>query len=72
MKHATKLGVFSLEKMRPGGDGISVYEYLKGWCNEYRNRFFSMVPNDRTRGNGHKLALKRFCLSISKYFFTAW
>ncbi|KAK4827597.1 hypothetical protein QYF61_019499 [Mycteria americana] len=34
---------------------IRVCKYLKGGCKEDRARIFSVVPNDRTGTNGHKL-----------------
>ena len=46
---------------------ISVCKYLKGECKEERARLLSVVPSDRTRGNGHKLEHRKFCLKARKY-----
>ncbi|KAK4828792.1 hypothetical protein QYF61_000849 [Mycteria americana] len=43
---------------------------LNGFCKEDVARLFSMVPSNRTRGNGHKLKHRRLPLNIRKPFFT--
>ncbi|KAK4830662.1 hypothetical protein QYF61_012542 [Mycteria americana] len=53
-----ELGLFSLERRR-----------LRGTVQRGQSQALSVVPSDRTRGNGHKLKHRRCCLDIRKHFF---
>lgn len=52
-------------------DLINVFKYIKCVCahKDGAAMLFSMVPNARTKGNGHNLQHKRFYLNIKKHFF---
>jgi len=64
-----ELGLFRLEKRRLRGDRRNASKYLQGGGQEDGARLFSVVPSNRTRGNGHKLKPGKFCLNRSKNFF---
>ena len=65
-----ELGLFSLEERRLRRDLINAYKNLMGGSQVHGSRFFSVVPSNRTRGNGHKLELWKFHMNMRKKFFT--
>ena len=67
-----ELGLFSLERRRPGGDLITAFQYLQRTYRKVGEAVFRRACSDRMTGNGFKLEEGRFRLDIRKKFFTVW
>jgi len=64
-----ELDLFSLEKRRLREDLRNASKYLQGGGQEDGARLCSVVPSDRTRGNGHTRKQRKFQLKMRKNFF---
>ena len=64
-----ELGLFSLKKRRLRRDLLNAFKNLQGGGQEDGARIFSVVPSNKTRGNGHKLKRRKFRLNVRKNIF---
>ena len=63
-------GLTTLETRRLRGDQIEVFKILNGYENIYRNMFFSLKKDSRTRGHQVKLVKDQCRLDIRKHSFS--
>jgi len=60
----------ALEKRRLRKNLTSAYKYVIGQSQVDGIRLFTVVPCDRTRGNGHQLESRKFHTNMGKNAFT--
>ena len=65
-----ELGQFSLEKRGLRGDLTNTWKYIKDGSQVNAAGLFSVLPSNKTKGNGHKLQLRKFSMSMTKESFT--
>jgi len=61
-----KLGLFNLNKRRPSGNLIALYNFLRRGNGEGGACLFSLVTNNRTHCNGTEMNQGRFSMDIRK------
>ena len=63
-------GLTTLETRKLRGDHIDVFKILNGYENIYRNMFFSLKKDNRTRGHEVKLVKDQCRFDTRKYSFS--
>ena len=63
-------GLTTLETRMLRGDQIEVFKILNGYENIYRNMFFSLKKDSRTRGHEVKLVKDQCRLDVRKHSFS--
>ncbi len=64
-----ELNLFSMSKRRMRGDLIEAFKMFKGFVNVNVSDYFTLDQSRVTRGNGYKIASKRFSSREAKHFF---
>lgn len=52
------------------GDLTNTWKYIKDGSQVNAAGLFSVLPSNKTKGNGHKLQLRKFSMSMTKESFT--
>ncbi len=64
-----ELNLFSLSKRRMRGDLVEVFKMFKDFVNVDVSDYSTLAQSRITRGNGYKIASKRFSSRETKHFF---